>query len=326
MTTATRDRGGAPPEAVDRAIELASAMVAAVEQVLLGHPRQVRLAVAALLARAHLLVEDAPGTGKTLLARSLATVVGGDHARVQATPDLLPADVTGTSVFQPGSGDWHFRPGPVFTNVLLVDEVNRASPRTQAALLEPMEERQATVDGTTHPLPDPFLLVATQNPFGDAGTFPLPASQLDRFGFVLELGTPDRASRREVLAGRGGLPHLARLRPVVDVAGFQALATVVAMQHVAESVTDFTLDVGDAVGRAPGVLAPPSTRALLGLLRLARAWALLEGRGYVTPGDVRAVAPHALGHRLVPDGLPDLAAGRSLVGQVVATLPAAGPG
>ena len=179
----------------------AGLLVDTLGKVLLGHEAELRLVVAALLAGEHVLVEDAPGTGKTLLARSLATVIGAHHRRVQATPDLLPADVTGTSVFHPGTAAWEFRPGPVFTNILLVDELNRASPRAQSALLEPMEERQVTVDGQPRALPDPFLLIATQNPLGDAGTFPLPASQLDRARMDTRRDAPDRRSLHFALSG-----------------------------------------------------------------------------------------------------------------------------
>ena len=167
-----------------------------------------------MLGGGHLLVEDLPGTGKTLLAKSIAAAIGGTFGRVQCTPDLLPTDITGTSVFRPDSGEWEFRAGPVFANVVLVDEVNRASPRTQAALLEPMEERQVTVDGTTWALPDPFFCIATQNPFGQVGTFPLPESQLDRFALALSIGLPDRDAEREIVTGAGGADVLPSGQPV----------------------------------------------------------------------------------------------------------------
>ena len=183
------------PEAqdqLDRAVGLAQALVGTVSAAVRGKDAEVRLAVVALLAGGHLLLEDLPGTGKTLLAKSLATAIGGRFGRVQCTPDLLPTDITGTSVYSPVDGSWTFRAGPLFANVVLVDEVNRASPRTQAALLEPMEEHQVTVDGTTHRLPAPFFCIATQNPYGQIGTFPLPESQLDRFALVVSMGLPDR--------------------------------------------------------------------------------------------------------------------------------------
>src|SRR5690349_8867003 len=204
---------------------VASELFDAVASAVRGAPETVRLALVALLSGGHLLVEGMPGTGKTLLAKSLATAIGGRFRRVQCTPDLLPADVTGTTVYGPATGVWEFRAGPVFANVVLVDEINRASPRTQAALLEPMEERQVTIDGATHELPDPFFVVATQNPAGAAGTFPLPESQLDRFAIVCTLGLPGRTAEREILDGEGGIDALEALSPVTSP---DELATTIA--------------------------------------------------------------------------------------------------
>jgi MoxR-like ATPase len=293
--------------------EIASAMFEAVSSVVRGKPESVALAIVALLSGGHLLVEDSPGTGKTLLARALAASIDGRFRRVQCTPDLLPADVTGTTVFNPVTGEWDFRGGPVFAHVLLVDELNRASPRTQAALLEPMEERQVTIDGVTHDLPDPFFCIATQNPFGQAGTFPLPESQLDRFAVVIGLGLPGRAAEREILSGAGGVDALVALDPVVTVAEVARAIDAVRLVHCAGSVEEFVLDVAQATRDDSDLVLGASPRAALGLLQAARAHATLAGRDFVSPDDVKNVAPAALAHRLLPIGGPDVARGRAAV-------------
>ncbi len=278
---------------------IAAALRVEVERVVRGKPDAVRLALCALLAGEHLLVEDVPGTGKTVLARSLAAALGGRFRRVQCTPDLLPSDITGTTVYEPATGEWSFRAGPVFANIVLVDELNRASPRTQAALLEPMEERTVSVDGTSHRLPTPFLVVATQNPYGSAGTFALPESQLDRFGIVLTMGVPDRAAQRGLLRGEGGLDALAGVAAVTTPGQLAAAIEAVRSVHVAEAVVEYALDLVDATRAHTDLVLGASPRATQSLLGLARAHAVVAQRSYVSPDDVQAVFLAALAHRVI---------------------------
>lgn len=314
------DRG-----AVGAATRLAAALFDNVTKVVRGKPQAVRLALVALLSGGHLLLEDVPGVGKTLLAKALALSAGGSFRRIQATPDLLPADLTGVSVFHKGTEEWDFRPGPLFANVVLVDEVNRATPRTQSALLEAMEERQVTVDGTSHRLPPPFFLVATQNPYEHAGTFPLPEGQLDRFAVVVHMGYPERSAEREVLLGRGGSDLMADLSPVTDVAGLALAIAGARRVHCAPTLADYVIEVTTATRHRPDVVLGASPRASLSLLRAAQAHAALSGRHYVVPGDVKALAGPVLAHRLLLPGGPDIPGAAAIVAAVLDSLPVPSP-
>ena len=273
-------------------------VVGALNGIVLGKDRQVRLAVSCLLARGHLLIEDLPGVGKTTLAQALARVLGLSYQRIQFTSDLLPADVIGVSVYDREHGRFEFHRGPVFAQLLLADEVNRATPKAQSALLEAMEERQVTVDGQTHPLPEPFFVVATQNPSYQLGTYPLPESQLDRFLMRIELGYPAASLERELLRGRDRRGMLAELKPQLSASKLAELQGYVAEVHVAEPLLDYVQALvhhSRASGHFDAGLSP---RAAIALLRAAQAWALLHGRAGVLPEDVQAVARAVAGHRL----------------------------
>jgi MoxR-like ATPase len=312
-------------DALDEAIATAAALRSATSAAIRGKDDVVGLAVVALLAGGHLLVEDLPGTGKTLLAKSLAAAIGGRFGRVQCTPDLLPTDITGTSVYAPADGSWLFRPGPLFAHVVLVDEINRASPRTQAALLEPMEEHQVTVDGSSHPLPSPFFCIATQNPYGQAGTFPLPESQLDRFALVLSMGLPDRHAEREILTGQGGAWAFERMEAVTSPEQVAATTRTVGHIHCAPALVEYVLDLVAATRQDPALSVGASPRATVGLLQAAKAHAVVAGRRHVIPEDVHAVAGAALAHRVSVGGMVDTRAGAAAVAAIVARTPVPRP-
>jgi len=291
-----------PSPALQAAGELGHALLENLGRVIKGKPEVLRLTIVGLLSGHHLLLEDVPGVGKTLLAKAIARSVGGVFRRVQGTPDLLPSELTGVSVFHKGSEAWEFRPGPLFANVVLVDEINRATPRTQSALLEAMEERQVTVDGSTYDLPDPFFVVATQNPIEHAGTFPLVEGQRDRFGLVLELGAPHRVAERELLLGSGGVESLETLRAVSSPEALSAAEHAVRTVYCAPPVADYVIDLAAATRDHPDVLLGASPRGSLSVLHLAKAVAAMNGRHFVTPADVQVVAVPALSHRVILAG------------------------
>ena len=273
-----------------------------IRTVFLGHPRAVDLLLTGLVARGHVLIEDVPGVGKTVLARSLAKSIRCNFSRIQLTPDLLPGDVLGVSVFDAKSGQFEFKPGPVFANVVLADEINRTNPRTQSALLEAMNDHQVSQDGETHPLPAPFIVLATQNPYEFEGTYPLPESQLDRFLMRLHVGYPTRDEEREVLSSRATGDPLDTLAPVAtseDIAGLQSEVRAV---EVEESIVDYIIEIVTATRESDRLYVGVSPRGSLALRRAVQALALVLGRKFAVPDDVKRLAVPCLAHRLIPKG------------------------
>jgi MoxR-like ATPase len=269
-------------------------------RIILGKEHQLRLALACLLARGHLLIEDLPGVGKTTLAHSLATVLDLHYQRIQFTSDLLPADILGFSIYDRETGNFHFHNGPVFSNIVLADEINRATPKAQSALLEAMEEHQISIEGETRALPEPFFVIATQNPAHQVGTFPLPESQLDRFLMSIELGYPDGAAERLLLQGQDRRRLLAEIEPVLSASALQELQAQVDHVHAADALLDYLQALLEYSRHTPHYRHGLSPRAGLALLRSAKAWAFLHGRRMVLPEDLQAVLPAVIGHRLQP--------------------------
>ncbi len=313
----------APTPGVGEVAALAAAVIGNVERVIRGKHDVIRLSLVCLLARGHLLIEDVPGVGKTSLAKALARSVGGTCRRIQFTPDLLPSDVTGVSVWNRVSGAFEFRPGGVFADIVLADEINRASPKTQSALLEAMEERQVTVDGTTHPLSDLFTVIATQNPVELEGTYPLPEAQLDRFLMRLEMGYPDPAAEADILAAHGHQQDLDALRAVTTPAELVSAARTCRTVHISEHLRAYVVALAGATRRHPDVLLGVSTRGALALQHAAQALAACAGREFLLPDDLQQAALPVLGHRIVLTTEAELA-GRSpadVVGEVLRTVP-----
>ena len=315
--------GGQTELAAERAMGALQRVHDEVDRAVRTPPGLIADLLTALVGEGHVLVEDVPGVGKTVLARALARSVGVDFARVQCTPDLLPGDITGVEVFDQRDHEFRFRPGPIFTNLLLVDEANRASPKTQAALLEAMQERQVTVDGTSHPIAAPFMVIATQNPIEFEGTFPLPEAQLDRFAMLLSLGYPSREDEVRLLAEHAAGDPVAAIAPVADVEELRSAIRLARDLHVEAAVNEYAVGILGRTRDDARLSLGASPRAGVVMMRMARARAFLTGRAYVTPEDVGQVAPRVLAHRVVPsaDARAAGAAPADVIADIVARTP-----
>jgi MoxR-like ATPase len=301
---------------LDELVDVAKQVSKAVQTVISGKPGAVRLALTVLLAEGHVLIEDVPGVGKTQLAKALARSIDCSVRRVQFTPDLLPSDITGVNAYNQELREFEFKPGPIFANIVLGDEINRASPKTQSALLESMEERQVTVDGSTYQLESPFMVIATQNPVEMEGTYPLPEAQRDRFMTRISIGYPDRASELAMLDSHGGGSPLDYLKPVAHASDVRALVTAVREVHVSGPIRQYIIDLVNATRVSAELRLGASPRAALHLLRASRAHAALDERDFVIPDDVQTLAVPVLAHRLLPSA--EAMVGRELPDQVLA--------
>jgi MoxR-like ATPase len=312
------ETGPAAEPKLEDLVEVAHRVSAAMQTVISGKPAAVRLALTVLLAEGHILIEDVPGVGKTILAKALARSIDCSVRRVQFTPDLLPSDITGVSAYNQEIREFEFKPGPIFANIVLGDEINRASPKTQSALLECMEERQVTVDGSTYQLEPPFMVIATQNPVEMEGTYPLPEAQRDRFTARIAIGYPDTDAELAMLEVHGSASPLDDLRPAAHASDVRALADAVRHVHVADQLRRYVISLVNATRTARELRLGASPRAALHLLRASRAYAALDGRSFVIPDDVQALAVPVLAHRLLPTA--EALVGRELPEQVVASI------